>query len=58
MAGGAETSHIAALPAHEFTLVPWRPILDRHRGPEVVGIIRGIGVFWQLGMQRDRGLSR
>jgi type IV secretory pathway VirD2 relaxase len=41
-----------------FTLVPWRAILERHRGREVVGIVRGIGVSWQLGMQRDRGLSR
>lgn len=42
----------------QFTLVPWRAILERHRGREVVGIVRGVGVSWQLGMQRDRGLSR
>ncbi len=41
-----------------FTLVPWRPILERHRGREVAGVVRGMGVSWQLGMQRDRGLSR
>jgi type IV secretory pathway VirD2 relaxase len=41
-----------------FTLVPWRAILERHRGREVVGIVRGMGVSWQLGLQRDRGLSR
>jgi hypothetical protein len=41
-----------------FTLVPWRPILERHRGREVIGIVRGMGVPWQRGMQRDRGLSR
>jgi hypothetical protein len=41
-----------------FTLVPWRPILEHHRGREVVGIVRGTGVSWQLGMQRNRGLSR
>jgi type IV secretory pathway VirD2 relaxase len=41
-----------------FTLVPWRPILERHRGREVVGIVRGMAVSWQLGMQRDRGISR
>ena len=27
-----------------FTLVPWRPILERHRGLEVVGIVRGMDV--------------
>ncbi len=41
-----------------FTLVSWRPILERHRGREVVGIVRGMGVSWQLGLQRNRGLSR
>jgi len=41
-----------------FTLVPWRAILERHRGREVVGIVRGMGVSWQFGMQRDRGISR
>jgi hypothetical protein len=40
----------------QFTLVPWRPILERHLGREVVGIVRGMGVSWQFG--RDRGLSR
>lgn len=40
----------------QFTLVPWRPILDRHLGRDVVGIVRGMGVSWQFG--RDRGLSR
>jgi type IV secretory pathway VirD2 relaxase len=41
-----------------FTLVPWRAILERHRGREVVGVVRGTGVSWQLGIQRDRGFSR
>jgi type IV secretory pathway VirD2 relaxase len=41
-----------------FTLVPWRTILERYRGQEVVGIMRGMGVSWQLGRQRDRGISR
>ena len=41
-----------------FTLVPWRAILERYRGREVVGIIRGMGVSWQLGRDRDRGISR
>lgn len=41
-----------------FTLVPWRAILERHRGREVIGIVRRMGVSWQLGMHRDRDLSR
>jgi hypothetical protein len=49
----------AVIQRHQyFTLVPWRDLLERHRGREVVGIVHGIGVSWQLGMQRDRGLSR
>ena len=41
-----------------FTLVPWRAILERFRGREVVGVVRGTGVSWQIGLRRDRGLSR
>ena len=42
----------------QFTLVHWRPILERFRGREVAGLVRGLGVSWQLGLQRSRGLSR
>lgn len=41
-----------------FTLVSWRAILERHRGREVSGIVRGTGVSWQFAVQRDRGISR
>jgi type IV secretory pathway VirD2 relaxase len=44
--------------SEHFTLVPWRAILERHRGQEVVGIVHGMGVSWQLGRQRERGISR
>ncbi len=37
---------------HEFTLVPWRPIIDRQLGREVAGIMQGGSVSWQLGRQR------
>ena len=42
----------------QFTLVPWRAILERYHGQEVVGIVRGVGVSWQLGRQRSRDISR
>lgn len=42
--------------SHEFTLVPWRPIIDRQLGREVMGIVQGGSVSWQLG--RQRGLER
>ncbi|MFG1403796.1 DUF3363 domain-containing protein [Xanthobacter sp. V8C-5] len=42
--------------SHEFTLVPWRPAIDRQLGREVSGIVRGGSVSWQLGRQRDLGV--
>jgi hypothetical protein len=41
--------------AQEFTLVPWRPVIERSLGREVVGLVADGAVSWQLG--RDRGLS-
>ncbi|WP_374844699.1 DUF3363 domain-containing protein [Paenochrobactrum glaciei] len=42
--------------SHEFTLVPWRPVIDRQLGREVAGIVQGGSVSWQLGRQRGFGL--
>lgn len=42
--------------AHEFTLVPWRPVIDRQLGREVSGIVQGGSVSWQLGRQRGLGI--
>lgn len=39
--------------SHEFTLVPWRPVIDRQLGREVMGVVRGGSVSWQMGRQRD-----
>ncbi len=39
--------------AHEFTLVPWRPVIDRQLGREVTGVVQGGSVSWQLGRQRS-----
>lgn len=41
--------------SHEFTLVPWRPVIDRQLGREVAGVVQGGSISWQLGKQR--GLS-
>lgn len=38
--------------AKEFTLVPWRPVLERRLGQEVAGIARGTNVSWTLGRSR------
>ncbi|MBX9898024.1 MAG: relaxase/mobilization nuclease and DUF3363 domain-containing protein [Qipengyuania sp.] len=39
--------------SREFTLVPWRPVLDRHVGKTVAGIIRGNGISWSFGRGRS-----
>lgn len=38
--------------AREFTLVPWRPVLERHLGKQVSGIARGDSISWTIGRQR------
>ncbi|WP_226558731.1 DUF3363 domain-containing protein [Salipiger thiooxidans] len=42
--------------SHEFTLVPWRPVIDRQLGREVMGVMQGGSVSWQVGRQRSLGL--
>jgi hypothetical protein len=42
--------------AHEFTLVPWRPVIENELGRQVMGIVLGGSVSWQLGRQRGLGL--
>ncbi|TIR18306.1 MAG: DUF3363 domain-containing protein [Mesorhizobium sp.] len=39
--------------SREFTLVPWRPVLERHVGKEVSGIMSGEGISWTIGRQRS-----
>ena len=39
--------------SREFTLVPWRPVLERQIGKEVSGIMRGRDVSWSFGRQRS-----
>lgn len=36
----------------EFTLVPWRPVLERSLGKQVSGVARGDAISWTLGRQR------
>jgi len=39
--------------SREFTLVPWRPVLERRIGREVSGVMRGRDVSWTFGRQRS-----
>ncbi len=42
--------------AQEFTLVPWRPVIEKHIGREVMGVVGGGTVSWQLGRKLGIGL--
>ena len=42
--------------AHEFSLVPWRPVLERAVGKPVAGIMREGPISWTIG-GRNRGLG-
>ncbi|MDQ1153439.1 relaxase/mobilization nuclease RlxS [Brevundimonas sp. SORGH_AS_0993] len=39
--------------SREFTLVPWRPVLDRHLDQSVSGVIKGDGINWTIGRGRS-----
>ncbi|WP_096701067.1 relaxase/mobilization nuclease RlxS [Magnetospirillum sp. 15-1] len=39
--------------SRDFTLVPWRPVLEHHLGKQVSGIMRGDGISWTIGRQRS-----
>lgn len=39
--------------SRDFTLVPWRPVLERNLGQRVTGVMRGGSVSWTLGRQRS-----
>ncbi|MDR3438794.1 relaxase/mobilization nuclease RlxS [Telmatospirillum sp.] len=38
--------------SHEFTLVPWKPMLERHIDRYISGIDRGDSIDWTIGRQR------
>lgn len=39
--------------SREFTLVPWRPVLERNLGRQVSGTMRGDTISWSLGRKRS-----
>ena len=43
--------------SREFSLVPWRPIMERRRGLSIVGRCSAGGISWDVS-GRQRGLSR
>jgi hypothetical protein len=41
--------------AHDFSLVPWRPVLERAKGQSVTGVVGGEGITWSIGIKRGLG---
>jgi len=39
--------------SRDFTLVPWREVLDRNLGKAASGIMRADGISWQFGRGRS-----
>ena len=39
--------------ARDFTLVPWRPVLERQVGKSLSGLMRGDGISWSVGRGRS-----
>jgi type IV secretory pathway VirD2 relaxase len=37
----------------EFSLLPWRPVLERQIGREISGVVRGEGISWTIGRERS-----
>ena len=42
--------------AHDFTLVPWRPVIEPLRGQTVTGVMQGASISWRFGRERGLGL--
>jgi type IV secretory pathway VirD2 relaxase len=40
--------------AKDFALVPWRPVLDKHIGKTISGIVRDSGINWSIGRAQGR----
>src|SRR5262249_30820782 len=39
-----------------FSLVPWQPVLEKEIGRQVIGVMRGGDISWQLGRAMGIGL--
>lgn len=39
-----------------FSLVPWRPVLEKHLGRTVSGVAHGNGISWELGRWKGLGM--
>jgi len=46
-------SYVVVERSRDFTLVPWRDVLERNIGKAASGIVRSDGISWQLGRGRS-----
>jgi len=43
--------------AYEFTLVPWRPVMDERLGRQISGVVRDSGISWDFTRTRGIGIG-
>jgi type IV secretory pathway VirD2 relaxase len=43
--------------AYEFTLVPWRPVMDDRLGRQISGVVRDAGISWDFTRTRGIGIG-
>jgi type IV secretory pathway VirD2 relaxase len=43
--------------AYEFTLVPWRPIMDERLGRNISGVVRGDSISWDFTRNKELGIG-
>lgn len=43
--------------AYEFTLVPWRPVMDERLGRQISGVVRDSGISWDFTRARGIGIG-
>jgi len=44
-------------PGREFTLVPWRSVIEHELGRNITGVMHGDGISWELGRSRTLGIG-
>ena len=40
-----------------FSLVPWKRVIDKHRGTTIAATVRGNDASWEMRVQRGLSLS-
>jgi len=41
----------------EFSLVPWKPVIEQRLGQQLAATVRGGSVSWEIGRQRGPSIS-